>query len=84
MALDKMDDSTFLSYVEGHSKTPRHAFHRDDVRRLMTLAGVEEMTVDDCGLPNFLGVDEFEGARLVALARAGLRGKSIAKESEGT
>ena len=72
---DSMDDKTFLQYVWGHSKTPRPAFHRDDVLRLMGLAGVEEITVDNCRLPNFLGVDQFEGARLVALAEARLKAK---------
>jgi hypothetical protein len=39
----------------------------------MLLAGVEEMTVDNCGLHNFLGVGESEGERLVALARIRLK-----------
>ncbi len=67
---DSMDDRTFLSYVEGHSRTPRHAFHRQDANRLMELAGVEEMKVDNCGLPNFVGIDEYEADRLIKLARA--------------
>ncbi len=71
-----MSDEDFLSYVIGHSKTPRHAFHRDDVVRLGKLAGVDEVKVDNSGLPNFYGIDEFEGSRLVDLARARLKQKT--------
>ena len=78
MALDKMDDETFLSYVLGHSQTPRHAFHNDDVRRLMELAGAEEITLDNCGLFNFSGIGEYEGERLVDLARLRLKTKDPA------
>jgi len=82
MAIDTMSDEAFLSYVLGHSKTERHAFHVDDVRRLMLLAGVERITVNVCGLINFLGVDEHEGERLVALARARMKGNSVGKVGE--
>jgi hypothetical protein len=77
-----MDDDTFPSYVLGHSKTPRHAFHIDDVKRLLELAGVAEIFVDDCGLFNFRGIGEFEGGRLVKLARTQLAKRSPSKESE--
>jgi hypothetical protein len=70
-----MTDEAFLNYVLGHSKTPRHAFHIDDVVHLAKLAGVEEVKVDNCGLPNFYGIDEFEGVRPVTLARKRLKQK---------
>jgi hypothetical protein len=84
MALDKMDNDAFLSYVLGHSKTPRHAFHINDVKRLMELAGVDEILIDDCGLFNFRGVGEHEGEKLVKLARARLTDRSATKASETT
>jgi hypothetical protein len=70
-----MSDDAFLNYVLSHSATPRHAFHRNDVVRLMELAGVDEIATDNCGLPNFYGVDEHESERLVELARAKMKPK---------
>jgi hypothetical protein len=66
-------DADFLNYVLQHSTTPRHAFSEKDADRLMDLAGAEEMIVGDCGLRNFVGIDEDEGERLVDLARARLK-----------
>ena len=77
-------DEGFLSYVLGHSKTERHAFHVNDVRRLMLLAGAEKITVNDCGLFNFLGVGEHEGERLVTLARERMKNNPEMKASETT
>lgn len=37
----EMDDVAFLNYMEEHSKTPRAAFHRDYVNRLLVMAGYE-------------------------------------------
>lgn len=65
------DDGAFLTYVLWHSETPRHAFHIKDAERLMKLAGVETMDVDNPGLgENFVGIDQYEGKRLVDLAEA--------------
>lgn len=67
MSMSKSDQD-FLGYVALHSKTERHAFSRADADRLMGLAGVEQMKVDDCGLPGFVGIDEWEAQRLIKLA----------------
>ena len=72
---ETMSDEDFLSYVESHSRTERHAFHKDDVDRLEELAGVNGVSVTTCGLPNFFGVDEYEADRLVTLARKRIRSK---------
>jgi hypothetical protein len=64
-----MNDETFLRYVSSHSRTERHAFHKDDVVRLGMLAGVLEIQAGDCGLGGFLGVDQHEADRLIELAR---------------
>jgi hypothetical protein len=70
------DDGAFLTYVLWHSETPRHAFHIRDANRLMKLAGVEEMQVDNPGLGgNFVGIDQWEGKKLVELAQARLKEK---------
>lgn len=73
MANMRENDESFFGYVLLHSATPRHAFHQDDARRLLELAGVSEMRVDDCGLRGFVGIGEAEANRLVELARDRLR-----------
>lgn len=67
------DDDRFLGYVLAHSESERHAFSRSDANRLMALAGVERMRVDDCGLPGFVGIDRWEAIKLVKLARENKR-----------
>lgn len=37
--MSDMTDEQFLRYVEAHSETDRALFHRDMVRRFLTLAG---------------------------------------------
>lgn len=64
----EMNDIEFLRYVDAHSRSERHAFHVDHARRLMALARVDELRVDDCGLPNFVGIDMFEAVPLVERA----------------
>jgi hypothetical protein len=73
MANMRDSDESFLSYVLIHSETPRHAFHRDDARRLCDLAGVSDLTTDNCGLAGFVGIGEAEATRLVGLASARLK-----------
>ena len=62
-------DEEFLLYVSIHSATPRHAFSVDDAKRLVALAGVEKVYLDNPGLGlNFVGIDAEEGKRLTKLA----------------
>jgi len=81
MPCETMSDERFLGYVSIHSKTERHAFHRDDVVRLAELAGVSEVRASNCGLGGFLGVDEYEAERLIELALARTAAKSSGSES---
>jgi hypothetical protein len=73
MADMRETDESFLGYVLMHSETPRHAFHRDDARRLCDLAGVGDLTTDNCGLAGFVGIGQGEATRLVSLALARLK-----------
>lgn len=41
MSCGSMNDEEFIDYCEAHSETPRSRFHRDDVIRLLDLAGAE-------------------------------------------
>jgi hypothetical protein len=67
MALDKMDDETFMQYVRSHSRAERHAFHRNDVNRMGELAGVDTVVASNCELSGFYGVDQYEADRLIGL-----------------
>lgn len=53
------EDESFLGYVWlRNSRTERHAFSHADARKLMHLAGVERIDIDDPGIPGFVGIPE--------------------------
>lgn len=59
-------DEDFLGYVYFHCRTPRRLFHRDDVNRLLKLAGYDELS----NLPQFLSVDEEQAEHCIARYRS--------------
>lgn len=71
-----MDDQRFLDYVEAHSCSERHAFSHSDADRLLDLAGEDMIKgTDDCGLPGFVGIDQWAAKPLLEKARKRMRGK---------
>lgn len=67
MALETDDE--FLDYMYWHSKTERHLFHRDHVRRLLMLSGHENPDEILAHQGEFLGVGEELALPLVEKAR---------------
>jgi hypothetical protein len=73
MEICKDDDENFLSYVERHSTSPRAAFSKEDVERLLALADVEGILIPvDKGLPGFYNLYSPVAKPLIEAARTRL------------
>lgn len=68
-------DKDFLGYVELHSRTPRAAFHVDDIRRLIRMSGIPRVKVYGNGpTPDFASLYYEDAKPLIEAARKRIRG----------
>jgi hypothetical protein len=69
MSLERpMTDEAFLGYVLQHSRTERHLFHKQDIKRLLDLAHEKDVKVSFGGIPGFVALEYSEASPLVAKA----------------